>query len=615
MADYLRIDETMTEAPEEGLQTPTGQAHGAERRRNFGIAAVALGMFGVVGLIVGLTTNHSATPAPSSASSQSSETSQRPNFGRMIHPLLANVPVTAVPVPGDSSVEQYEASYHVVSGDVFTHLNYSVVVVKDRIHLDQENDVIGVACGNGTLTISLADGAALNFTARVNLGSTIITVLKEWGCTSSGVYVADSNGRVTVNGNTVTIPVVAAYLQSLFKEASLLFNGTGITKTEAATSSVASRVRRSVDDDQNDKSFLGDIEGDLSSAWSDVTGAISSAWDTAQSDFTSAVDDIEDFAADAQAVGSFVEELVGSGGDYDHTYTPVQKTASVGPKPLSSAIPELTGQYDYDFTISFQLEITNYELTKVSAVASGNAAATINAQGAVVSESFSGSSPTETILPKEQLVSFTIPVGPVPVPVSISASMSAKLDWTLTADVSIDANIKASGQIEAGITYEQGSFTPVKSSSFTGDAEMNYIAATATASGTLSLNTMLLVELMYSVGVQTQVGVSPMLSATVSETVEGGGIAVNGDLSGLTATPVDPSQPGYSSQCHPTESSSGTWSADTPSVLATVGCGVSITAAAIVDISALHVDKTYDICSGTCYQHLWNPIDSWCIHP
>lgn len=212
---------------------------------------------------------------------------------------------------------------------------------------------------------------------------------------------------------------------------------------------------------------------------------------------------------------------------------------------MNSDIPELTGQYDYDFSIAFQLEITDYELTMVSAVASGNAAATINAQGAVITESFSGSTPTETIVPKEQLVSFTIPVGPVPVPVSISASLSATMDWSMTGDVSIDANIKASGQVQAGISYSDGSFTPVKSSSFTGDAEMNYVMATATAKGTLSLNAMLLVEVMYSVGVQTQVGVSPTVSVTVSETVEGGGIAATGDLSGLTATPVDPSQPGY----------------------------------------------------------------------
>ena len=149
----------------------------------------------IVGLIVGVTTNHSSPASESSSGSQSApSTSQRPNFGRMVHPMLANVPVTATPVPGDPLVEQYSASYHVESGDHFTHFNYTVVAVKDRIHLEQEKDVLGVSCGDGTVTITLADGAMSNFTTRVHLGTTIITVLKEWGCSSSAIYLADDNG-------------------------------------------------------------------------------------------------------------------------------------------------------------------------------------------------------------------------------------------------------------------------------------------------------------------------------------------------------------------------------------------------------------------------------------
>lgn len=46
MADYHRIDDTMAEVPEDGLQNDAGRMHGSERRRNFGIIAVVLGMFG-----------------------------------------------------------------------------------------------------------------------------------------------------------------------------------------------------------------------------------------------------------------------------------------------------------------------------------------------------------------------------------------------------------------------------------------------------------------------------------------------------------------------------------------------------------------------------------------
>lgn len=72
-----------------------------------------------------------------------------------------------------------------------------------------------------------------------------------------------------------------------------------------------------------------DLGSDISSAWNDVTSDISSAWDSVKSDFTTAVDDIEDFAADASEVAAFIKELVDNGGNYDHTYTPIQKTVGV----------------------------------------------------------------------------------------------------------------------------------------------------------------------------------------------------------------------------------------------------------------------------------------------
>jgi hypothetical protein len=191
--------------------------------------------------------------------------------------------------------------------------------------------------------------------------------------------------------------------------------------------------------------------------------------------------------------------------------------------------------------------------------------------------------------------------------------MTTKLDWTFDGSVSVSANMQAHGQLSAGFDWTSGQgFTPTETHSFESDAVMNYVTATATATGTITVNTQVLIEAMYSVGLQTQVSVSPVIRATITETVEGGGISVDLGSSGLVATHINPQSPPTDSPCHPQRTSS---LVDTPSVLATVGVGLSVSAAAVIDISELNIDHSYDICTGTCYQHLWNPVDSWCIHP
>lgn len=86
------------------------------------------------------------------------------------------------------------------------------------------------------------------------------TVLK-WGhehLSLCGISSCCDTGQISVNGNNITIPVVSAYLQSLFKHASVFFNGTGIANTPSKTAAEPRRGRRSEDEDGSgdDKSFF-----------------------------------------------------------------------------------------------------------------------------------------------------------------------------------------------------------------------------------------------------------------------------------------------------------------------------------------------------------------------
>lgn len=392
------------------------------------------------------------------------------------------------------------------------------------------------------------------------------------------------------------------------QNADIRFNGTGFETGTAAGSAATARTTGTRTRRDNQRK---DIFSDL---WNDITGAISSEWDTVVGDVTSAFSSVQNFMADAEKVADFIERLVQNKGDYSKSGDVWSKNVQVGPTPVSSSLPAVTSQYGYDLQLEYTLQITDYALQSVSMTAAGAAHASVDAQGQVFSYSNQGSFGPYTVVPQETFIVFTIPAGPVPIPVSISGSMTTKLDWTFDGSVSVDANIRASGQVSAGFTWtDSAGFSPTDTYNFDSDAVMNYVTATATATGTITANTQLLIEAMYSVGLQTQVAVAPVVRATITETVEGGGISVDyGQSSGLVATPINPQSPPYNSPCHPQTTNDAV---DTPSVLVSVGVGVTATAAAVIDIPDLHVDDSYHICNGPCFSRLWNPVDSWCIHP
>jgi hypothetical protein len=107
----------------------------------------------------------------------------------------------------DNSVERITGSVHVVNEENFTHFEFNVTTVKDRVHLEQNLAVISASCDGDRLTVGFnCSDAASAFIATLNPGSTVITVLKEWGCGSgSGIQKVafDPMINISVSGTQV----------------------------------------------------------------------------------------------------------------------------------------------------------------------------------------------------------------------------------------------------------------------------------------------------------------------------------------------------------------------------------------------------------------------------
>jgi hypothetical protein len=89
----------------------------------------------------------------------------------------------------DNTLERISGRVNVVTSDNYTNFHFNVTTVKDRVHLEQNLAVVSVSCDGNRLTVGFnGTDAASSFASTLNAGSTVITLLKEWGCgSSSGV--------------------------------------------------------------------------------------------------------------------------------------------------------------------------------------------------------------------------------------------------------------------------------------------------------------------------------------------------------------------------------------------------------------------------------------------
>jgi hypothetical protein len=121
-----------------------------------------------------------------------------------LYPFLIFHPVAIQ----DDSVERYRGSTHQTSGKNFTHFDFDVVAVKDRVHLEQNLAITAVSCTTTGLTVAFnSTTEAAAFATTLHANSTVITVVKEWGCRSgAGVKKVAIAPAVTISANGLEVP-------------------------------------------------------------------------------------------------------------------------------------------------------------------------------------------------------------------------------------------------------------------------------------------------------------------------------------------------------------------------------------------------------------------------
>jgi len=563
------------------------------RRSNWIVGGIALGTVAIVGAIVALTTNHATSPASSHASSSNGglNAQVRAPIFPACHPGLCGLHPFVEP-GSDASVEKYTLHTESVTPSHYTKYHVEAEVVKDVHRLDKTPSVLALACNQSFVNITFNSSEAANsFSGSVKVNSTLMPILAEWGC---GAHVRRVGHNVTVSNNVATVHTLSAKFQHMFKSANISFNGTrvpGMKQFSVPSASNAStrRDRRSDDDDELD-----------------------SLWNDAKSDVTSAFDDITETVADVEKVASIL-----ASGNYSADKTPWTKSMSKSQSCGNSEIGDLTTcSFDYDAQLTFMINIVDYEVTFVQIEMNGNANAGVATNGQSITKSWNG----EVTIPgfDSTLFATIIEIGPVPVPVSLHGKMTNVFNWDVTGSLQLDGEITVGGDLTVGGKYTpEDSFVPVFEHDLNGKAVMNYATGSVTTEGTITSSTTLVLSAMFAADLSANLVVTPTVTATGTETVEGAGVSFNKGAGAFDVTKVTPSQPDYSSPCHPQEQTGGDdidSHVDLPSLSIGVAVGVDVSAAAKLDIeieSKTLFDKTWPIDS---YSNMFK-IAKWCFIP
>jgi hypothetical protein len=307
-------------------------------------------------------------------------------------------------------------------------------------------------------------------------------------------------------------------------------------------------------------------------------------------------------------VADFIDTLVRNDGNNESNdfKDPYGTTVHVGPTAVSPCLPTLTAHYGYDLEIRYSLTITNYAVTHVSIDAWGDAAASVVADGTLIDMDHTFTLGPRVILEPRILTSFVLPLGPVPIPISVSGSVNASLSVALSGAISLNAVANVSGSVYAGVEWSSAAgHTPHQSIFFNPTATITSMTATAHATAFLAANTQLLVEAMYTVGLQTNIVAGPVITANVS--FASGGISVTDGANGVVVSPLPTDSQDIGSPCHPSLDSN---TYTPPAVGVGVGVRVNVTAAAVIGFEGF--TDAFDICSGPCFHHMWT-LDSWCV--
>lgn len=590
--------------------TPQSRNKGSEhRKKNFLMTAVVIGCVSVAAVVATLATLHSNNrpAADTSSGGMSTQAIGRPSFST--HPLLSGLSTNPTPVPGDDTVEHHSVHVDVVTTQHHTHFHQESDVVKDVHALNGNLAAIAINCTATEIEVTFnSSAAATDFAALLNPNSTFLPILEEWGCTG-GAMVRKAGHYAVAHGNVATVATTNASLHDMFKNAHISFNGTrhpgmmqSISKlqegaavhTASATTEAPGRARRG---------FFHHLGHELHHLWTKVTAAIKSAATV-----------LDKLKVDADVLIHLLAT-----GQLEYSDVPWSTSFDQSNPCGNDAIGQGTlCTLAYDAELTFTITITNYHLQLLEIKMTGDAHTGVAATGAPITKDWDGS----VTLPGFDTTLFNtiIMIGPIPIPLSLHGQMNNKFDWSVDGALNIDGNFDVAGDLAIGGRYTPAAgFVPIFTHDLNGDADINSATGSLTATGTITVTTQLLFQGFYAAAVSANIVVTPAITATGTETVEGAGVSFSEANSGhgFNVTHIPATSPSYGSACHPVETrAAGDAQVDIPSVQIGVSVGVAVTAAAKIDLKiAGHqiYDHSFPI-GGDGYNHLFQ-IGDYCIHP
>lgn len=583
-----------------------------DRRKNLVILSWVFGVLAVVGIIIGVTTHsiehlQSDGNAPSSASESSPDSvaskfinAPRPSFA--VHPILGMIPATPEPLSthgdDDANVTRYTSSAYASSGPHYTNFSYDVEVVRDIYILSKDPQAMEVLCEASVLYIKFqSNEGAANFSSIANVsGKTVVPVESEWNC--GGALIRKVVNVTILEGNIVMASTSNTTIESIFRNAHIFYNGTGVQPSNYSTD-------QAVQLEFPKNSTTRERRSWLSRTWHHIVH-------TVEHDGHAIVTDVEavyDFAK----TGSL---------DIDHNLystkfnmgpTKCLAPANSTSDDLATRLEDLTEcNLEADFQITFEVHVSNYKLQIVTLYAEGNINGAMDTNGQSINKDWNGEKSYKIF--DKTLWSISIPVAGVPIPLSLAGSMFSHMSWNVDGTLDMDADIKVNGMLKVGLEYTgTGGVQPVHVDTLTGAAVMNSASGELTVDGSVELDTIFTLSAFWTCQAVTHIAITPSFHAVGKEAVLGPGgedVSISGtdvDVTRVTAQP-----PPALGTCNPTSVDGD--AVEDPSFQMNLGVDVEVTAGATLDITILKhklYDHTFNF--GDLYSKDFQ-FGPWCEH-
>jgi hypothetical protein len=299
--------------------------------------------------------------------------------------------------------------------------------------------------GESELTVMHPTEELLTALAKQNYVDTVITAHARHHCDGKGIFRKVIS--VDISTDRVVIKTAPTTYTSVFKELSVVME-TNHVHTVDAPAAVTSDL------------LLTQHRGySTQSIWGDITGACSSVVSGAENDLSDAASAVGSavttVANGVAAAASTVVNVVS--GDYTADQTYNLPGASWNPDltqnynwDMVSSNVNLAASFDFQPTVTFKLDISDWSLNNVEAYFTGDLTAGVKGQfSATYTNSFSDNQQVTVI----NLSPISFMIGPVPVVLTPSIPINAGYTVNIDGSLSVGATVTANANVQYGFAY------------------------------------------------------------------------------------------------------------------------------------------------------------------